>query len=87
MRLSVGKYGIGIEHTAHIPPCFLGDFTMFWSSDKFLLIQGISETCMWEHSCISIIHMFVIQIPTVRIIFNLSTTLNVLIKSNLKVNL
>ena len=22
---------------------------MFWSSDKSLLVQGVSESCMWEH--------------------------------------
>ena len=33
-----------------ISPCFLGDFTMFWSSNKSLLVQDVSESCMWEHA-------------------------------------
>ena len=33
-------------------PCFLDDFTMFWSLDKSLLVQGISKSCMWEYEYI-----------------------------------
>ena len=29
-------------------PCFLCDFTMFWSLDKSLLVQDVSESYMWE---------------------------------------